>query len=142
MDEVVGAGENSNAFIVRLSLTICASPRLTRRRMKPPPAMSSAMMPSETHEQSVANRAEPAEVISARDDDPDDPALGPGQGAESGEEFLPVEMEMPRTARRLFVHRAKFRIGERACDFRRQIGRRDAQIALEILQLIGRRERA
>ena len=39
----------------------------------------------------------------------------------------------------LLVHRAKFRIGQSSDDFRRQIGGRNAQIAVEILQLIGRR---
>ena len=71
------------------------------------------MIPSETPSSWSRIVAESAEVIGTRNDDPDNPALSLGQGAERGEKFLPVEMEVPRTAGRLFVHRAKFRIGKR-----------------------------
>ena len=72
------------------------------------------MIPSETASRRSRMAAEPAEVIGARNDDPDNPALGLGQSAESREKFLTVETKMSRTCLASFLHRAKFWIGQRA----------------------------
>ena len=82
------------------------------------------------------------EVIATRNDDPDNPALGLRQGAKRGEEFLAVEMKVPRAAGRLFSSTARSFGSASARRFRRQIGGRNAQVAIEILQLIGRARRA
>ena len=94
--EPVGAGENSNAFIFKLSRVICPCARFTLRKIAIPAATSSSMTPERDGEQVIAHRHQLSEIELARHDDADDPILRSGKGAKSREKLLAVVAKTSR----------------------------------------------